>query len=378
MRKFIKKLLLFSLPFFVLTILTTIGSLSIGEAIPISMIIEMQIHDSSIIYQPNWLRQDIMYYKYLGAISRHPEILILGSSRINQFRSAFFDTQAEHTYNAAIPSLDMNEIKRFLDALIEAEEIPHILIFNIDLPYFNADESQVSFNRLPFIVPPKTYIFDYVPRAVRRTASEWVENPSILPSHLANSLSENRRFYGIFAMTNAYGFRHDGSRYYRGVESNLANQLRVDWQRLNKGEDWFEHGTEVNIAALADLESTLQQAQAQGIIVIAILPPYHHEFYHPMLESNNYAYLDKARSQIRLLFNEYGMYLFDYTDTYPSGGSDDELYDSWHPGELLSLRITLDIVQSLPDIFAASVDTKVLQSMIDSAESPFFVFGDNQ
>jgi hypothetical protein len=103
MKKVVVRLFILMVPILIPTILVSIGSFYIGEAIPVSLVVEMQRNAvSPIIYYPTGSRQEIMYYKYIATVSRRPEILILGSSRVFQFRSEFFNEQSGKVYNAAI------------------------------------------------------------------------------------------------------------------------------------------------------------------------------------------------------------------------------------------------------------------------------------
>jgi hypothetical protein len=377
MKKVVVRLFILMVPILIPTILVSIGSFYIGEGIPVSLVVEMQRNAvSPIIYYPTGSRQEIMYYKYIATVSRRPEILILGSSRMFQFRSEFFNEQSGKVYNAAIPSLDINEMQRFLTALNENGSMPHILILNIDVPYFNAAETELSDNRLSEITPPLSYEYNYVKQKVRSTAKEWFMNPPNISLLLQNSRRDGIVFLGIGAITTDYGFRNDGSLYFGSVESSIAQRLDLDWQRFTNAREWFEQGSELNEDALSDIEQILQLAKANDTLVIGILSPYRKQFFTRMMESGNYTYFNKARDKLTHIFNQFNMYIFDFTDPYLLDGRDEELYDSWHPGELLTLRMLAQIVKSLPQSFEPYIEVKALHRLIDTTESSFFVIKD--
>jgi hypothetical protein len=136
----------------------------------------------------------------------------------------------------------------------------------------------------------------------------------------------------------------------------------------------YTAGQDLNESNLQYLSEILTLAKDHKIQVIGILPPYRQEFYNRMMESGDYTYIEKSIARLESLFSQYGFSLMNMSSTKTVGGSDDELFDSWHPGELLSLRMYMTILSHNSDILGSYSDIESLQSIIDNAVDPFHLF----
>lgn len=68
------------------------------------------------------------------------------------------------------------------------------------------------------------------------------------------------------------------------------------------------------------------------------------------MDSGEYTYIPQLRDKIQGLVADCDMQLLDYTDATDIGGSDEELYDYLHAGEVLGLRVYHDMLLQVPDI----------------------------
>src|SRR5690606_17145506 len=102
----------------------------IGEAIPLSRIIEIQQSDTPTIIDQSWSRRDIAQYKIESVIARQPEIIVIGSSRSIFFRETMFNLQPETFFNASVYRMQVEEIQQMINILEATDSLPNILILS--------------------------------------------------------------------------------------------------------------------------------------------------------------------------------------------------------------------------------------------------------
>jgi hypothetical protein len=104
-----------------------------GEAMPLSMVVQMQMGEEPVLYRPRYGNRDLQF-KLLATNTRQPDIVAVGSSRILQFRSIFFNRNTRVFYNAAGPAWQLEHVAALVEGL---EYTPRILIISLDQPWFN-------------------------------------------------------------------------------------------------------------------------------------------------------------------------------------------------------------------------------------------------
>src|SRR6266508_6836051 len=95
-RTFCKRLVLFVGPFVTVATLATLASISTGETIPVRFVAWLQTFNRPFVFLPK-LSDHTYKLKQEAIRLRKPQILVLGSSRTNQWRSAMF--RPEEFYN---------------------------------------------------------------------------------------------------------------------------------------------------------------------------------------------------------------------------------------------------------------------------------------
>ena len=133
MLRFLLRLALYALPFAIPFVLLSGFLIYTGEAMPLWMVAQMQMGDAPVLYRPRYGNRDLDF-KTLSANLRQPEIMTVGSSRVLQFRSLFFDKQPRAFYNAGAPAWQLEQVRQLLDGLTFT---PRILIVGLDQPWFN-------------------------------------------------------------------------------------------------------------------------------------------------------------------------------------------------------------------------------------------------
>ncbi|MEO1289135.1 MAG: hypothetical protein AAFV93_15330 [Chloroflexota bacterium] len=369
--RFSFKLLMIVLPFaIVISILFDIA-LKLGDANPPRWVVSQQQAHPDLIYKPPWTRADQFHYKFTATHHLRPDVLLIGSSRVYHWRpDLMFDTSTTG-YNASIPSAEPLEVLQFLEGLAERNSLPDVLILPVDELFYNDTGTFVRSNRVEQVIPRMRYGYDYAFGGFRAIARDYLSQPSQVYDFYQSYTSD--RWLGYTAQTYQQGYRVDGSFYF----SNLHN-LQVDLTRhhqslIANNEGIFQYGNAVFSPSLDATEAILTLADENDVTVVGLFLPYHASNYEQMMSSGNYEYIPIVREEIRQLFAEHNVPLFDYSLPEIVGGEDDEMYDYLHGGEVLGLRTYHQLVLDAYEILSPYSDVTRLATLIDSATDNFYL-----
>jgi Protein of unknown function (DUF1574) len=378
MRHFAIRLIIFFLPIVLPTIGNLVAAYYVGETMLYEEVIARQQNDRQlVIYEPAWRRIDMIQYKFVATLNSDPNLLFLGSSRMLDFRSQLMTEDSAAFYNASFYSASTFEMYRFLQALVENDVRPDVVIVGFDLPRFNGDISTFSQDRDYSVLMPDSS--DYSSRrltAFYRTAQLWFEDDGIF-NYVLEARSDEQIFLGLQTLETHSGFIYDGSRYF-SVRQLEVKQARINQQyiNLNNRNDLFRTGQSLNNEALRAVEDLLQFAQESDIILIGILPPFHPDFYAELHESDDFSYFNAASTALAEIFAKYSFPFHDYSDSSVIGGTNADFRDGIHFSEGLAAQIYLDLVRQHPDILDVYTNIERLENVIEEADDPFYVFYD--
>lgn len=385
-KRFWLKFILFAAPFILM--LGGLGGLAlfIGEALPFNLILKGQAQDRSIIYLP-FDDAGAFTYKALNLQERAPEIVVLGSSRSQQYRAEMFNTQPEAFYNAGLTATNVLDMQTLFAYVRRDESAPKILILMLDQTNFYESAYLQNLNRpiqWDSLVTQRLLVgtantsvslltgeysfFDLPPQAVT------------IPRLLARQDPVNGgTALGLTAILYGAGYRYDGSRQLgTAVTSNITARFQQHQQALEAGLYMFYPSDDFSPTNIRIVETMLQEAQSAGITVIGVFPSYAPSFAARMLASGKYGYIADSAAYLTTLFQAYEGYFFDFTDARLLASSDAEFYDAYHPAELLTLRMHLALAEALPDLFTPYVDKTALEQLIETNLNPLAVFPEPQ
>lgn len=120
MRRFIKKLIIFLIPFFIFFCVPCFVYYCSGEHISISDAYKRQNKSRSILYSKAYSNMRNMYAFY-NVVQQKPKMLILGSSRVNTFIPDDFNVSC---YNANTNGIGMQYYLSFLENLEANSALP--------------------------------------------------------------------------------------------------------------------------------------------------------------------------------------------------------------------------------------------------------------
>jgi hypothetical protein len=384
-RKFFRKLILFAI-IVGLTASIPVGvAIYSGEAMPLGMVIDMQ-SDGTTIYNP--FNDDLLYaYKMLSIQTYHPEIITIGSSRMHNYRAAHFNQQPELFYSFSGSAWRFNKVTSFIEQ-VEPDYAPKVVIIGLDQFWFNGDS--VEWNRRNLdehYIQVETNASEVnVNYILTRTRLVWenILNDDIEFSAILERRVENTEItaIGLKAIQSGLGHRSDGALYKHipvplsEQEQNWEQALNNHIRAMGNREKMYQAGHSVSQEALDNLNNLLQTANEKGIIIIGFFPPFRPSFYEEMMASGDYTYMPQASEQVAAIFEQYGAHFFDYSNAAWIGGTDESLWDSWHPTGLFAAQIYIELLKALPDVLGEYSDLDYLQNVVDNAENPFDIWSD--
>src|SRR5438552_8112008 len=133
--KFLQKLSLFLLLPAAYFLVTSFIAFYGGEFTPLRQIAAAQAEQTPLLYGRAY-RDNLFAYKLIATQFRKPEVLVLGSSRVQQFRSLLFNKNGTAFYNAGRATQSIYETRQFLEAL-DPSTLPKVLILGLDQPWFD-------------------------------------------------------------------------------------------------------------------------------------------------------------------------------------------------------------------------------------------------
>lgn len=340
---------------------------------PLSQVVQIQMGEEPVLYRPRFGNRD-PEYKLLATNTRQPEVVAVGSSRILQFRSVFFNRNRQEFYNAAGPAWQLEHVIWLIENLNYA---PRVLIVSLDHPWFNDAYPGDPFQ--PSLEP--TSDFDHIFMVNRNVMQSILDGE---PLDIREMLARREPGYGglalgLRAIRDGHGFRNDGSEQYG--DFFIARHLYPENERarhlsmLENGQDMYVRGSEVSESALEQVEALLQYCDERNIFVIGFLPSYMPTLYQQMIAGGQHQYVEALPERLAPLFENHGFAFFDFSNGSVLHATDGDFIDGWHASERMNLRLYTDMVRALPDLLGVYSDVSWLSSTDASAVDTFNVFG---
>lgn len=348
MRKFLYKVVLFSIPVLLFLIPPMVALKVSGENYTsIDNLIERK---ESYLIGYAYNEDNYKYLKWKEVNTRQKQdVLALGSSRILQFREGMFDSSF---YNAGYTIVSVSDFVPFLNS-IPKSKYPEVLLISLDQWMFNenwdaldgpgANESKWrrSFNENAHMSTQLSVWSDLLDAKY-----SYID----LLTKAENSSIEK---VGLNAVVNGKGFRNDGSMNYGDQIHKLINKdpsandhnFQGTFSRIDQGNNRFEYGEQVNSRALKELDEFLSFCSANDVYVVAVLPPFADKVNERLKSSGKHAYVNKVYPASKVIFDRYGFELWDMTHLAKFNSGDEEVVDGFHGGEVAYLKMLTYMVE---------------------------------
>jgi hypothetical protein len=266
-RRFLGRLAWFAAPYAIVLLLATAILALSGEIIPAAWVARLQARGYDFLYLPAYTDHNYQV-KLQAARLMRPDVLVIGGSRVNQFRRHMFGSTS--AYNAGQVLYGQQDYRRFLEDL--GEETPRTLIFSLDFYTFNSDYGD---------------IFRYVSYGDislwrDRELAVILKGISREPRQLGVLLPPRDPVSGVTALglqaaKTGNGFRNDGSYQYglilRGMPNTGAVTSAAGVERVRQGAAPFLSAAHLGESARAELKRSAEYANRKGIRLIAITTP---------------------------------------------------------------------------------------------------------
>ncbi len=339
-RRFLGRLAWFAAPYaIVLSLATAVLALS-GEIIPAAWVARLQARGYDFLYLPAYTDHNYQV-KLQAARLMRPDVLVIGGSRVNQFRRRMFGSTS--AYNAGQVLYGQQDYRRFLEDL--GEETPRTLIFSLDFYTFNSDYGD---------------IFRYVSYGDislwrDRELAVILKGISREPRQLGVLLPPRDPVSGITALglqaaKTGNGFRNDGSYQYglilRGMPNTGAVTSAAGVERVRQGAAPFLPAAHLGESARAELKRFAEYANRKGIRLIAITTPLAPEVVDALDRSAEQGAWREFNSPA---FGEWvaslGIKHFNFARIESFAGRKDEFMDAFHGSETAYDRLMLQMLR---------------------------------
>lgn len=376
MKKFFIKLFLFLLPFAPLLGFPFYVLFVSGELTPVEKVIEEQASGTkSFLFGLAYSNPD-KYYKFHGALAKHPDILVLGTSRVMQLRSEFFK-KSFAMYNAGGGVAKIKHFKHFLDKL-PSDGKPQLVIVGMDQYFFNANWDVLLEDDIEQQLTMRDNAFIVFTGAWQRVYGDYYHKKYFL-SGLREPAGDIQKL-GLNAVVNGNGFRNDGSYYYgqtihdRTRSKTRQEKLDLGFKQIHEGIEWYTHGKEISSGAVRELRAFLEECRKRHIYVIGFLPPFAHQIYMKLKSMPEYRYMERLMPALSPVFKHYGFALYDFSDLASVGASDLEIVDSFHGSEKAYLRLFIKMAETNAVLKRYAGDIETLRTKLHTSQSHIEVF----
>ncbi|MEK9185570.1 MAG: hypothetical protein AAB863_02230 [Patescibacteria group bacterium] len=376
-----KKVSFFFLPIAVVLLMLEIIVFFSGEFMPIKKVVNLQNYGGKeIIFGREIADQSMRKYKYLNVLSKKPEVLVLGSSRVMQIREEMFDVNTKF-YNAGGIAHNIADLVDFI-RLLPDDVKPDTIILGIDFYWFG-DKSDLIYG----VSDDLKKIDD----AYQWSAHLYVDRFLLLqiaknPSYINKIFNKKDPIDGKFAIglqaLSGDGFRNDGSYQYGSyIQESEKGIVYIDREktldRIKYGTSPFKKNSVFNEERLDLLSEFLRISKEKGIKVVGLAPPFSAEVL-SSLESSVYykELLNNFETRVPEIFTKFGFSFFNYSDQSSVNINNLYMFDGMHSSETAMARILLDVSDSFglqaennfklaPDLSAKLSDEKTTSIQIN-------------
>lgn len=349
------------LPLPLLLLIVEIVAWRSGEMIPPEVAARMQTETPRL----RWLgsRETLSArFKLIRLDQERPDVLIMGASRMCQFRSQMFRPYSFYNLSRVSWPLDTYPplFRRFPDGYA-----PKVIIFGLDFFMFNhrytTDPIFESNAPIYALSPLDNHLI-----TLSDTFISFCEDPACVLADGHDPVS-GAPVIGLGPSIEGTGFRLDGSETQAIDDLKLHDRPNRDFLKGNLlNEQPLYYGDAMGKEEMARFEEFAALARARGIKLIGVQMPMYGPVARYLENDPNFGILKDFRAHIASgYFDRLGVTVFDYLDFPPY--SEDERYfmDPWHPTEPVSAAV-LCVMHNDPRVSALlpNLDTEPLRQKL--------------
>jgi hypothetical protein len=329
----------------------------VGQTIPYDEAAREQVAEPTLLWNDG--DSYLADFKLARMAQARPDVVVMGQSRMIQFRSAMFHPYSFYNFSKLAWTFGVTSQ---LWRQLPVDYRPKVVLFSLDFfslnPRFLADYADT-------LAPSsKSALLQHL-AALRDTYKLFYMDPSLLLAGRHDAAGQP--CIGLYAAGYGDGLRLDGSETlsFAGLKTAGRNSDLAKTVRLNRGP--INYGDAVSTKELERFEAYTALIRASGATPIAIQMPIYGPAMRRIEEDPHYGILKDFRARVASgYFDRHGTIFLDYSKFPPY--SEDYRYfnDAFHPTEAACAAIVLKMAQDprikavLPDL-----DTTALQRKLD-------------
>lgn len=268
-----------------------------------------------------------------------PDVLVLGSSRVLEFRPQFFSVPMVNA-GKGMGSVVLGY--HFLNEALKIHRPRHIII-GVDFWWFNEAFDKVENISLipPNLLNPVTKLNNYL------LPLKWVYDGKISLDQLSDYASNCH--FGAAASSDLDGYGPRGSYFYNsqiyGLKTNQDNNFDDAIERIKLGTRRFQHSDEISAGHYQNFLKLVEFLEKEEIPVTFFLPPIAKEIYLKMKASGKYDYvwdLEKAIVETHDGLNYHNSNITNHRSC--------EFIDGFHAGDVPFSRLLEDMANKKPEL----------------------------
>ena len=317
---------------------------SAGEISALEEITEKQANNDALYGTA--IHHNVYSYKMELYKRYKPDIVIIGSSRVLQFRKNNFNNSMVNLGRTVNYPL---EAEKLIDDILDISK-PEIVIFGVDFwwanprwPHaFNFDTHKILGGNLSpqSLIAPLKWLFS------GKYSLEFY-----IDMVLGRKNIKVQKMIGLQALLYGNGFSSDGSYYYQGTlygeqppEDPMFNDTL---NRIRQDRAQFKYGNELDENRLGQLKNVIDKLKKENIEVITLMLPLAPKIYSSILENNaKFSYIQMIREKMYEISSMH----YDFTDPASLNATDCEFIDGFHGGDVVSARMLRNIFENSDDM----------------------------
>lgn len=306
-----------------------------------------------------------VYYLQLHAtIAKDPQVLVLGSSRVQQIRSDFFNNPSD-VYIASGAVQKISYFRDFLEKIPNSQS-PKVLIIGLDQKFFNPSYDSLAPDDIDDLLTQPDSFMD--------VAANWVSVYRYYAEgrfSLGEVAHASSYMIGLWAIADGSGYRGDGS-HAPGYEIYTADD--PTFSDIENGLDGFEPAAAISGPALQELDAFLALCKSRNIYVVGFIPPFSPAAYEKLTSlPSRFGYLPALSPDIAPLFNKYGFDFYNFTDPQSLDLASSDMQDGIHLTERGSLILFQKIVAT-DHVLQQYADPSALEKQLQATDREINLF----
>lgn len=374
LQKFIPRFVRFVFPYAAITIFTIVVFYKSGEISWLNKTLQAQIKDRrNFIYGAAYSNLP-NYFKFKAVEISQPKIIALGSSRVLQFRSKFFNDSISF-YNTGGVFNRLKQLRAFLESF-PSEKLPETILLGLDQWWFNTryDSSAIFKDDLIY----NKYLDCWVGMDGVQNFYRDLLFGKISWINLFIDEKSGVEWLGIGAKTSNIGFRKDGSfAYGKILYDSISLRRRINntigGLKTNNGSLLWSKQIDKN--SLNELRILLRFCKKHKIAITGFLPPIDLLVWSELKKQPaHFPHFFNLYNQLFPIFRDYGFHVYDFSNPENYGSNTFEMVDAVHGSEKSFLKLYLELLRSDTYLNKYS-DSTFLKTVLNKTKGNFEVFG---